>query len=257
MRFVKSASNLHTLRRSNARRGRLLAAASLVGAALVGLSVMPSNAAPTAARPSTRVAASRPVIKVLVIGASVTRLSVGDIRKAIPGVSVDAADGRSWTLPGRVGSLPLWDAYHSRRSQLRPGSWLVIENERADVTVQQNRMWIEKLIADLPKGVCLSWVVPHVYYSTQGPAATRMTRQWNDAMALLLHAELAKVPCHSFVEWDSIVREWTATTKGLTAAQIRVGQPLLYDGRHPTKLGAKWYAAAIAAAVRPEAAAKH
>jgi hypothetical protein len=112
-----------------------------------------------------------------------------------------------------------------------------MENERADVSIATNRTYIEKMKSTLPAGTCLAWVVPHVYYVSQGAAATAVTRQWNQQMAALLKAELAPMKCHALVPWNSVVDAYTAKTSGLTAAQKKAAEPLLYDGRHPTQLG--------------------
>ena len=185
------------------------------------------------------------------LGSSVTRLSRSALQYEIPGIVVDASNGRSWRIRGNGGGTTLWQAYLSHRSQLRPGDWLVVENERGDVTVAENKIYIDQLVADLPEGVCLGWILPHVYYDTQGPSATAQTHQWNVDMTALLRKEVPRVACHALVDWNAVVDDATASTPGLSPLQQAAGAPLLYDGRHPTELGQWVYGATISQALAP------
>ena len=216
--------------------------ALVLGAAASVLVAVPSVAGARASAPHRTTLSTH----VVVIGASVTGLAHWALDRRIPKVTVDAVGGRSWLILGTDHKNTLWQAYQQYRPTLHAGDWLIIENERVDVTIATNRTYISKLIASLPKGVCLGWVLPHVYYATQGPALTAQAHVWNMKMADLIRAELGPMKCHAYVPWDAVVNSYTARTKGLTAAEKRVGAPLLYDGRHLTHLGQVVYANTIA-----------
>ncbi len=186
---------------------------------------------------------------VVMIGTSVTRKAKQFVQADIPYITVDALDGRAWEIPGRPNGTTEWQAFLQYQPQLRPRDWLVMEASRGDISVAMNRTYMDKLIAALPDGVCLAWVIPHVYYSTQTDAQTAAMHTWNTDMAALIRQELAGVPCHAFIEWDSVVTQITQLTPGLTTDQLREWQPLLYDGRHPTAYGGEIYGSTIAVTI--------
>ena len=124
---------------------------------------------------------------------------------------------------------------------MRAGDWLVMETARGDIPVAVTRTCIKSVKATLPRGACLAWVIPHEYYGMQ----TAPMRTWNAETGALIRSQLATYPCHAVIEWDSLVNAYQARATGLTAAQRALGAPLLYDGRHPTALGASVLAAAI------------
>ena len=48
---------------------------------------------------------------------------------------------------------------------------------------------------------------------------------------------MAVCPCHALIPWDKLVNDWARIrlSQGvITEAMAGVGEPLLYDGRHPT-----------------------
>jgi hypothetical protein len=177
----------------------------------------------------------------VVIGSSVTQLIARELHRQIPGVVVDARGGRSWTIRSTGDGPTLWQAYLARRATMRAGDWLVMETTRGDIPVDVNRTCIENVKATLPPGACLAWVIPHGYY---GPPTAAM-RTWNAQTGALIRSELATYPCHAVIDWDSLVKAYQARATGLTATQRALGAPLVYDGRHPTALGASVLAAAI------------
>lgn len=177
----------------------------------------------------------------VVIGASVTQLINRELKRRLPGVVVDARGGRSWGIRATGDGPTLWQAYLARRPTLRAGDWLVLETARGDVPVAVNRACARAVKATLPQGACLAWVIPHEYYGAQTPAMQR----WNADTAAAIRSELAGYPCHAVIEWDALVRSYQARATGLTEQQKALGGPLLYDGRHPTPLGAAVLADAI------------
>ena len=186
----------------------------------------------------------------LMIGSSVTRLSDVALESTIPNLVVDAANGRGWGHRSSDGGPDLWQTYLNHRAELRAGDWLIFENERADVSIAVNRTYIDRLKASLPAGVCIGWVLPHVYYATQGATQTALTKQWNTEMTALVKSEFDSYPCHAYADWDSVVVQATAQATNLSAADVKAWEPLCYDGRHPTVLGTLAYANVIALALK-------
>ncbi len=204
----------------------------------------PASTAPPVCGSSTVDALPRPAgtsTERVVIGASVTQLISRELRRQIPGVVIDARGGRSWAIRSTGDGPTLWQAYLARRASMRAGDWLVMETTRGDIPVAVNRTCIERVKETLPRGACLAWVVPHGYYGVQ----TAAMQTWNAETGALIRSQLATFPCHAVIDWDSLVKAYQARATGLTAAQKALGAPLLYDGRHPTALGASVLAAAI------------
>src|SRR5262249_43407870 len=155
-------------------------------------------------------AATAPAKHYTIIGASITRLSTPGLRAYVPGITVDALDGRSWEIPPSHGGPTLWEAYQHDVQFLHAGDWLIMENGNGSVPmaaagarpmtatdvrmdVATNTDYVDKLIASLPPGICLAWVLPHVYYGAQTPLMV----QWNADMATLLNDRVPKVACHA------------------------------------------------------------
>jgi hypothetical protein len=195
----------------------------------------------------------------VMIGTSITRKAKEAVLGAIPRITVDALDGRSWEIRGNPNSTTTWQAFVQHLPDLRPRDWLIMETGRGDISVDTNRKYMDKLIAALPTDVCLAWIMPHTYFSTQNAAWTAKMAQWNADMGALITSELSKVKCRAAVQWDAVVTKetaWAAQSQGLTAAQVKAWEPLLYDGRHPTAFGGRVYATTIALAMRAATPAK-
>jgi hypothetical protein len=192
----------------------------------------------------------------VMIGTSITRKAKDAIVATIPRVTVDALDGRSWEIHGNPNGTTTWQAFVQHLPDLRPRDWLIMETGRGDISVDSNRKYMDKVVAAMPAGVCLAWIMPHTYFSTQDAVWTAKMAKWNADMGALIGSELAKVKCHAAVQWDSIVKQEThmaEQSQGLTAAQVKAWEPLLYDGRHPTAFGGRVYASSIALAMRAQA----
>jgi hypothetical protein len=204
-----------------------------------------ASARPSVCRSPAVDASPRPVAGTsterVVIGASVTQLIARELRSQIPGIVVDARGGRSWAIRSTGDGPTLWQAYLAHRASMRAGDWLVMETTRGDIPLAMSRTCIESVKATLPRGACLAWVIPHGYYGVQ----TAAMRKWNAETGALIRSELGTYPCHAVIDWDSLVNAYQARATGLTAAQRALGAPLVYDGRHPTALGASVLAAAI------------
>jgi hypothetical protein len=204
-----------------------------------------------AASPATAARAATTTTKhYTIIGASITRLSTPGLRANVPGITIDALDGRSWEIVPSHGGPTLWEAYQHDVQFLHAGDWLIMENGYGTVPVAApgtqpmtvtavrldvatNTEYVDKLIASLPAGICLAWVLPHVYYGPQTPVQV----QWNADLAALLQDRVPKVACHALIPWDRLVNDWARIrlSQGMvTAAMAGVGEPLVYDGRHPT-----------------------
>jgi hypothetical protein len=207
--------------------------------------VRPASTSPPVCGSSPVNALPRPVAATsterVVIGASVTQLISRELHRQIPGVVVDARGGRSWGIRSTGDGPTLWQAYLARRASMRAGDWLVMETTRGDIPVAVSRTCIERVKATLPRGACLAWVIPHAYYGVQ----TAAMRTWNTETGALIKSQLATYPCHAVIDWDSLVTVYQARATRLTAEQKALGAPLLYDGRHPTALGASVLADAI------------
>jgi hypothetical protein len=190
------------------------------------------------------------------IGTSITRKAKSAILKTMSRITVDALDGRAWEIPGRPNGTTTWQAFQQHLPDLRPRDWLIMETGRGDISLSMNKSYMDKVVARMPPEVCLAWIIPHTYYSTQNDAQTAVMAQWNHDMNTLITSELAKVKCHAAVQWDSVVTletQMAEQTTGLTADQVKAWEPLLYDGRHPTEFGGRVYASTIATAVRAKA----
>jgi hypothetical protein len=195
----------------------------------------------------------------VMIGTSITRKAKAAILSTISRITVDALDGRAWEIPGRPNGTTTWQAFQQHLPELRPHDWLIMETGRGDIPVDMNRKYMDRVVASIPPEVCLAWIIPHTYYDTQNDAQTAKMAQWNADMAALITSELAKVKCHAAVQWDSVVKVETQLaeqTQGLTPAQVKAWEPLLYDGRHPTEFGGLVYASSIASVVRAKAPPK-
>lgn len=193
------------------------------------------NATATAATP-----------RYLVIGASVTRLAGPALRNEFgDALQLEAVDGRSFIHPDNRGGPTIMEVFRANFQRMKPGDWVVIEMSHGGVDVATNRRYLREVVRLLPDTVCLAVVQPHTYYGAQAQPYI----DWNRAMHWMQVQEIALQPCHAQIPWSVLVRNWTAMTSGLTEAQKAVGEPLLYDGRHPTPTGATRYAAAVAQAV--------
>ena len=195
----------------------------------------------------------------VMIGTSITRKAKSAILATIPRVTVDALDGRSWEIHGNPNGTTMWQAFVQHLPDLRARDWLIMETGRGDISVDANRKYMDKVVAAMPAGVCLAWIMPHTYFSTQDAVWTAKMAKWNADMGALITSELAKVKCHVAVQWDSIVKQETnmaEQSQGLTPAQVKAWEPLLYDGRHPTAFGGRVYASSIALAMRAQALPK-
>jgi hypothetical protein len=189
----------------------------------------------------------------VMIGTSITRKAKDAVLAAIPRITVDALDGRSWQIHGNPNGTTTWQAFVHFLPDLRPRDWLIMETGRGDIPVDTNRTYMDKLVAALPADVCLAWIMPHTYFSTQDAVWTAKMAQWNADMGVLIASELAKVKCHAAVPWDAIVKQETRMaeqSQGLNPTQAKAWEPLLYDGRHPTAFGGRVYATTIALALK-------
>jgi hypothetical protein len=188
----------------------------------------------------------------VMIGTSITRKAKPQLFASIPHLTLDALDGRAWEIPGRPNGTTTWGAFVQHLPELRPKDWLIMETGRGDIPIAMNRTYMDKVVAALPTGVCLAWILPHTYYSTQNAEYTAKMATWNADMAALINSELSGVPCHAAVPWDSVVTfetQMADSATGLTADQLKAWEPCLYDGRHPTTFGAGVYATTIAVAL--------
>lgn len=208
---------------------------------------LPFLAALTAFTVTTRnqpVEAASP--RYLVIGASITRLAGPALRVELgDALQLEAVDGRSFIHPDKNGGPTIMDVFRANFQRMRPGDWVVIEHSHGGVDVETNRRYLREVVRLLPDDVCLAVVQPHTYYGAQTPEMVA----WNSGMHWMQVNEIALQPCHAQIPWSLLVRGWTRLTEGLTEEQKAVGEPLLYDGRHPTSRGQIRYAAAVAEAV--------
>jgi hypothetical protein len=193
----------------------------------------------------SRAAAADPTYTV--IGASVTRLAAVELRAAFgDSLHLEAADGRSFIHPdNRDAGGTIMDVFRARLAYQRPGDWVVIEMAHGGVPVDVNRRYLTEVVRLLPDSVCLAVVAPHTYYGLE----TAATRAWNSAMRQMQVEVLALQPCRHVIDWSLFVRRATASST-LSAELRALGQPLLYDGRHPTAAGARTYASALYWATR-------
>lgn len=177
----------------------------------------------------------------LIIGASVTRIAGDELRIAY-GSSLDlqAVDGRGFTIGDNVAGLTIMDVFRAKLAYQRPGDWVVIEMSHGGIDVATNRRYLTEVVRLLPDSVCLAVVAPHTYYgdtSSISPEAGWPMRGWNADMKAMQIDVIARQPCHRLVDWDFYV------TRSATGP---LGEPVLYDGRHPTvPYGAHLYASAI------------
>jgi hypothetical protein len=227
----------------------------LLSAAIAAALVLPGAAVAAAPRPATAASGT-----VYIIGASVTRLSAVELRRQIPGIVVDAKDGRSLWHKGGYGEPTIMEAFRARLPYLHAGDWIILETLHGavpwddpipadspwqvgvgyDPTQTNRRAWTE-VVRLLPDGVCLGAVLPETNY---GPR-TDATKLWNDETARVITDVVSTQPCHGLADWQGRVREYSdIATDGL-------GLPLMYDGRHPTTMTGTWqYAQAIYWAMR-------
>lgn len=205
-----------------------IAAVAAIAAVTVGLGI------------ATRASAAPPP-RYLVIGASVTRLSGGELRRAYGDtLQLEAVDGRSFIHPGSRGEPTIMEVFRANLAYLNPGDWVVIEMSHGGVDVATNRRYLTEVVRLLPDTVCLAVVAPHTYYGEQ----TDEYRAWNAAMQAMQAEVIAAQPCHRLIDWDLFVRR-AVSRSNLPDAQRALGEPMLYDGRHPTTAGAREYASAL------------
>ena len=211
-----------------------------------------------ASRPthSATVSKSAPLhFHVVLIGTSVTYVAANQIRQAIPGIKLDTKNGRGWVNAPSGGGTNLMQAFMADRAWVHTGDWIIVDTSLGGVPADDYATYMQQVIAKMPHGSCLAWVIPHVYFATQDDAHTAVTRSANEVLKAMIRTALATYPCHAFVEWDASVTTATTRTPGLTAAEVKDWQPLCYDGRHPTATGALVMAArmrqAIAHPIRP------
>lgn len=174
---------------------------------------------------------------IVVIGASVTRLAGPYLRQEIgEGLVLEAFDGRSFIHPDMRGGPTIMQLFRQYLPTLEAGDWVVIEHGHGEVSLTENRRYLREVVRLLPDSVCLAVVQAHTYY---GPETVAM-QTWNRGMNILQREEIAAQPCSKQIQWSTTVR------RVMTGP---LGQPLLYDGRHPTAQGGAALAAAIAYAV--------
>lgn len=184
-------------------------------------------------------------VPAVLIGTSISLLASGAVAAGIPGIKIDAKNGRGWVNAPSGGGTNLVQAFEQDKGLVGPGGWIILDTSLGGVPTDVYRQYVRQIADSTPAGVCLAWVIPHVFYNQQDDAQTIVTAQANAADAAWIRSELANFPCHAFVEWDSSVTTATAHAPNLTAEQQKSFQPLCYDGRHPTALGARVFTARI------------
>lgn len=247
-------------------RRQLLGAGAAATAAVAGLELTTAPAAAAA----TFLAPRR-----VIFGASVTRLAASapdGLRYQIPFLVVDGLDdashgGLAYPIDGRglttapAGSLNIEKALADeiKRGVLRPGNankdWVIIDWTLGNEAVATAAPVVDHIIASCAtNGFRLAWVIPHVYYAPLGASDTKQ-QIWNADARAMLTAKVGAFPGGVLVDWDLLVQANTASLgAGLTQSQKDLGNPLLYDGRHPTGVtanpgrGGLRFGAAIAAA---------
>ena len=173
----------------------------------------------------------------VMIGASVTYVARSDIQAALPGLYLDARNGRGWANPPSGGGTNVWQAFVADAKYVKPGGWIIIEAGLGGVNPDVFDWYVKRVVAAMPRNVCLAWVMPHTYFAGQTSEQTALRQKWNADVQAFIRTDLAAVRCHSFVEWDAAVVTATQRTPHLTTTQIDQSQPLCYDGRHPTATG--------------------
>lgn len=221
--------------------------------------------------------AGSPLVRHFVFGASVTRLAASTVvahdslRYHIPYVVVDgldnatrggtaySIDGRGLTVPPAQGGLTIWQGFLDQITRasgtgLRPDDWVIIDWTLGTEALAVAEPVIDAIVARcIRDGYRLAWTIPRVAYG----AMTDTQLAWNDAARKAIQERVPSVPVHALIDWRTLVQSWTVIGGGsLSAAQKAVGQPLLYDGRHPTGAGSttagrgcERFATAVAAAV--------
>lgn len=185
----------------------------------------------------------------VIMGTSVTRLSVTELRDKVPYIIIDGydnaqhggtyyqMDGRGLYTPPSHGGLNIWAGYQDEinRGMLRAGTtnrdWAIFEFSRGAENLDLCEPVIDNIIASvLQNNFRLAWVLPHVYFGAKSPDMI----VWNNRLRSYLLEKVPQVPDSVLIDWDAMVEAWTEVSPSLTQAQKDQGQPLVYDGRHPT-----------------------
>jgi len=200
----------------------------------------------------------------VVFGASIDRVAAPQLRDKIPYVVLDGldnalhggdyyqTDGRGLITPPTHGGLNIAEALDDEiaRGILRVGSacrdWVVVDFSLGTEDLVAADPVIDSIIDTcVAGGFRLAWVLPHIYYGAKTPEQ----QAWNETLTTML---IGKIALNSalldarLIDWDYLVTAWTDATPSLTDEARAVGQPLLYDGRHPTPArGCERYACAI------------
>jgi hypothetical protein len=175
---------------------------------------------------------ARSATPVYIVGASITRLAKPELLRWFPDATIDAVDGRSMIHPDMYGGPTIMQVFWRWLPELDAGDWLVIEAAHGGVDVPTNRTWMRRIMRHLPDDVCLAWFVPSTAYDAQTPE----TDEWNRRMSEMIHREIVKQPCNGLIEWSAEVEAFRTDY---------LGEPLLYDGRHPTPSGTWHYASLL------------
>lgn len=187
---------------------------------------------------------------IVLVGTSITRVASDEIKRAIPGIMMDAANGRGWQQPPSGGGTTLWQAFLQDKNFVGSGDWLVFDTSLGGVPLTKFATYLANTVNRMPAGACVAWIIPHNFYPNQTDAAALSTAQANAGVAALIRQALAPYPCHALVEWDRLVSSATLHTPDLTPQQAKAWLPLCYDGRHPSTTGQMVLAAAILQAIR-------
>jgi hypothetical protein len=138
---------------------------------------------------------------------------------------IDVEAGRQVDIPGTSGRYTTAQIRPILVAKSRPGGWIIIEDDAAQVTPERWRQMLQAYVKYTPDDRCLLGVLPYT-----SPGADPVRYADSQVKALIMRQELMGQPCRQVVRWD------------VAAANHPT---FLADGLHPTPSGSAWLARAI------------